>query len=153
VLSDEGTRLEDGLNLIRDLVQGGSELNALTISGQTPMLEVLHAIFYRYFLPTHNLKRHINLVSTLKCSELLHFWLKQLKASGVDLIRYGEEEDRILEGPSATREYTYWKYFNVGRWSAHRPLKVRLIHFTYGPDPEDWRFWLAPVMEDYFIEF
>jgi len=153
VLSDEGTRLEDCLNLIHDLVHGGSDLNALTISGRTPMLEFLRAIFYRHFDRPHNLERYINLVSTLKCSELLHFWLKQLKASGVDLIRYGEEENRALESPSARREYTYWDYHKAEPWVDDRWLEARLIHFTYGPDPEDWRFWLAPVMEDYFIEF
>jgi hypothetical protein len=40
----QGTRQEDHLDFISDLVRGGSDLHALSLSGLTPMLEVLAAL-------------------------------------------------------------------------------------------------------------
>lgn len=154
---DQRDGLDDLLSLISDLIKGGSELHSLTLNGRTPMIEVLEPLIF--WVPTHftSLKRwHCGFPSRNSGDAIpLSTWLKQLKDSGVDLVRYGKEERDILESPEVRREFRYKESFHLPN-THHRRFhtsKLRLINFTYGLELEDWNFWFAPVMEDYFIQF
>ena len=131
--------------LIRDLVKGGSNLHSLTLGGLTPMLSVLPDF----------LSQHCGCLDSLTAgngaSEPLKFWLKELQDSGVDLERYGSEEKLILRTEGVAREWGYLSWSWRERDNVRR--KLRLINFTYGPELDDWKFWLAPVIPNYFMDF
>ena len=133
--------------LIRDLVKGGSNLHSLSLQGLTPMLEVLRGLLYIYRMCAHGLTAGNEGGDTLK------FWLKELQDSGVDLERYGREEKLLLRTKCVDREWLYC--FERGRTNDYFfvPGKLRLINFTYGPELDDWKFWFAPVMPNYFMDF
>jgi hypothetical protein len=152
---EQGARLEDILQLIRDLVKGGSELHAHTTFG-TPMLHALRG-YLEYSPPNLFIYNECSNGISRKAPPMpLRTWLKQLKSSGVDLVEYGKEEKKyifecIFECPYEIQEYGYWEIERRKRWQIFR--LVRLINFTYGPEPDDWEFWFAPVMKDYFMDF
>jgi hypothetical protein len=72
----QGTRQEDHLDFISDLVRGRSDLYALSLLSLTPMLEVLAAI--RPLLGCRSIRILDSAIS-------MRIWLQQLKISGVDL--------------------------------------------------------------------
>lgn len=146
-------RLEDLLHLIRDLVKGGSELNACTSDlGRTPMLHVIQGYLEHSSPDCFIHDECSNRLSRKSPPMPLRTWLEQLKGSGVDLVGYGKEEKCVLERPDTIREWGFWEYDKTKRWDAVRS-EMRLINFTYGPEPDDWKFWFAPVMKDYFMDF
>jgi hypothetical protein len=136
-------------SLITDFVKGGSDLHAFTMDGQTPMITLLSSCEGACGL-IHN-----------KCSKRtaiesppapLRIWLEQLRYSGIDLRRYGRKEKSLWKDPTVNREWETFECKTHGLWTANC-LRIRLINFTYGPEPGDWRFWIEPVLPNYFIQF
>jgi hypothetical protein len=149
----QGAVLEDILHLIRDLVKGGSKLHALTsFQRGTPMLHVIQGYSEPSSPDCFIYNERSNRLSRKSPPMPLRTWLEQLKGSGVDLVGYGKEEKCVLERPDTIREWGFWEYDKRKRWDAVRS-EMRLINFTYGPEPDDWKFWFAPVMKDYFMDF
>jgi hypothetical protein len=110
--------------LIRDLVNGRSNLHSLTLLGFSPMLEVLSGFlcYYRGYPD--------GLTAGNGDSEPLKFWLKELQDSGVDLERYGREEKLLLRTEGVAREWAYHSEPNrTNGWIFVRG-KLRLINFT-----------------------
>jgi hypothetical protein len=140
--------LQEFSKLISDLVKGGSDLSAISLYGTTPLGEVIQGTLQPPMSKCLSSPRPSTLIS--ECTKSLIIWLKQLKNSGVDLIRYGRDEKDILESSSAEKEF---EYFWEAKGNRFYYLYIRWINFTYGPEPEDWTFWFAPVMEDYFTDF
>jgi len=57
---------------------------------------------------------------------------------------------------SINREYWWFPGFEKSRrrpWTKPHWTKLRLINFPYSPEPEDWYFWLVPVMGNSFVDF
>jgi hypothetical protein len=133
--------------LIRDLVKGGSNLQSLTLLGLTPMLEVLRGLLFIYY------RCPDGLTAGNGDSEPLKFWLKELQDSGVDLERYGSEEKLLLRTEGVAREWFFQSQLRRQNGSYFRMGKLRLVNFTYGPELDNWKFWLAPVMPNYFMDF
>jgi hypothetical protein len=146
-------RLEDAFHLIRDLVKGRSKLHALTSfwSG-TPMLHVIRGYLYRSPPDCFIYDEGSNRISKKNLPMPLRTWLEQLKGAGVDLVEYGKGEKCVLERLYAILEWDFWEFGKKERWYGVRS-DLRLINLTYGPEPDDWKFWFAPVMKDYFIDF
>jgi hypothetical protein len=150
---ESGARLEDLLHLIKDLVKGGSELHALPSCGNgTPMLHVIRGYLQQSSPDCFIYDECSNRRSRKAISMPLRTWLEQLKGSGVDLVEYGKNEKCVLECQDAIQEWNYWE---VGKRGRCEPLSyyLRLINFTYGPESDDWKFWFAPVIKDYFMDF
>lgn len=150
-----GVKLEELLSLINDLIKGGSKLQALTLRGRTPLLEVLDWLLGSTISSPFIVNA---LVSTLTSETAvpMRAWLKQLKDSGVDLVNYGKNEQLVLESPGVYREFWYYNAHidrHIGQRRRNQSCKMRLINFTYGPEPDDWAFWFVPVMQDYFMDF
>jgi len=145
-------RLEDGLRLIRDLVKGGSELHALTDLRATPMHKVIEGYLNGASVDIFIYHECLNQMAREARPTPLRTWLKQLKDSGVDLVKYGKKEHRFLECSYSNSEWWYWEHWRRKRWEYVRS-NLRLINFTYGPEPGDWKFWFAPIMKDYFLDF
>jgi len=146
-------RLKDLLHLIRDLVKGGSELHALVSGlGGTPMLYVIRGYLQHSSADCFIYDECSNRISRKLLPMPLKEWLEQLKGSGVDLVEYGKEEKCVLERAAyVIREWEYWVFDKKAWYNVRSGL--RLINFTYGPEPNDWKFWFAPVMKDYFMDF
>jgi hypothetical protein len=82
-----------------------------------------------------------------RLQQCLVFWLEDLKAVGIDLQKYGQQETRLL------REDSGWDFaeWNNSRERRGRP---RLASFRYGPEPEDWRLvWEEVFLEDFVGDF
>jgi hypothetical protein len=132
--------------LIKDLVKSGSNMHAITRSGLTPILGILQSFTYHYRRQPFGLRAYE------RGNMAFQIWLKELHDSGVDLENYGREEKRLLESQRVEREWVCNEYHGSGSRTWRR-FKIRLIGFSYGPEPEEWRFWLVPVMKDYFTDF
>lgn len=79
----------------------------------------------------------------------LKLWLDILTTSGIDLIRYGKEEQFVHRSIEPIE-------FFCDRWNVytrHGYLKLRLLVFDYGPSPNDWKLWLIDDMDDSFTDF
>lgn len=139
------------LDLIRDLVKGGSDLHGLTHRGRyptTPFLEILTGYSFWSGFDWW----HVDQVAVGKSDELFPIttWLEQLKRSGVDLIDYGRREKRIHSRVKISKEFDFYeeKVKDDGKASS-----VRLTGFEFGPEPEDWEFYFTKVMDNSFVQF
>ena len=136
-------------SLITDFVKGGSDLHALTLEGQTPMLALLSSCEGACGLIHNKYSKHTPIESP---PAPLRIWLEQLRYSGIDLRRYGRKEKSLWKDPRVNREWEYLERDKQGWWTGN-VYRLRLINFNYGPEPGDWRFWIEPVMPNYFIQF
>jgi hypothetical protein len=82
----------------------------------------------------------------------LRIWLEQLRYSGIDLRRYGRKEKSLWEDPRVNREWAYPEVGKRDQWTGNW-RRIRLINFIYGPEPGDWRFWIEPVIPNFFMQF
>jgi hypothetical protein len=136
-------------SLITDFVKGGSDLHALTLVGQTPILTLLSSCKGARGLIRNKSSKHTPIDSP---PAPLRIWLEQLRYSGIDLRRYGRMEKSLWRDPRVNREWEYDEVGKKGLWTGNT-YRLRLINFNYGPEPEDWRFWIEPVLPNYFIQF
>jgi hypothetical protein len=150
------------LRLIRDLVKGSSMLHfPHHLSGQTPLLSVV----FRYFCPSHpySVRGYSPVLSmsisddelSNQCGAVARFWLEQLKESGIDLAKYGEEEhyNHYVMAEEIEKDGFFNWHKRRGSQLQEMCSRIRLLSFTYGVLPNDWKFWVTEVMDDAFAEF
>ncbi|KAK3114748.1 hypothetical protein LTR53_006591 [Teratosphaeriaceae sp. CCFEE 6253] len=133
----------------RDQVTAGPELRALLMRGLalgrlhhpskfgvgfTPLL---HLVFAAMDPPaiTHYRSR----LSAYLHSALMQ-WLAILLEANVDLERYGRKEAKIFRDNTHSSQERFWTY---------RPRHIRVVGFSYGAAPSDWRFWLEHPGDSY----
>jgi hypothetical protein len=150
------------LRLIRDLVEGNYLLCFPgEFTGRTPLLLVV----FQYFCPVPPYSRKgyspallMNISDdelSKQCGAVARFWLEQLKESGVDLVEYGEvERHNHYVFPEKVKKEGFLKW-HKRRGSQLEPMcsRIRLLSFTYGVMPSDWKFWVTEVVDDAFAEF
>ncbi|KAH8593032.1 hypothetical protein B0O99DRAFT_596848 [Bisporella sp. PMI_857] len=132
------------MDIIRELVMAESPLHepsAPICTGhpgigiwRTPLLTLLDAFFFYCSEVNHyNFNRpkyqRFNVEQPLCVLE----WLHHLKACGKNLVEYGTDE-QVLH-------------------PAYRFRIQRLLGFTFGPEPEDWKFYFTEEMDSSFVEF
>jgi hypothetical protein len=114
---------------------------------RTPLMMVISGYFQAYSFTRSSFKAYENWQSLVDQATLSAMvWLEQLGNAGVDLLEYGRKEKEIQNQKKASKEWAV-------RRGIDPPLFFRLISFTYGPEPTDWKFWFTDVMEIYFIQF
>lgn len=130
--------LDARLDLIYDLVQGGSFLHQIGRCGigalsRTPFSAIIsgvidHTSYHRRNIPYHIL---INI-----CAQL---WVAELAAAGVNLIEYGQETEEIWKrNTSFTKQYTVPGISKL-RYAAFAPSRhFQFIGFEYGAQPSEW---------------
>ncbi|KAN0091826.1 hypothetical protein V8E51_017673 [Hyaloscypha variabilis] len=152
--AEQGATIKELLYLITELITGGSGLHDNDSSGMTPMRAMFRAFCYQYHRRPAD-HQGLDTLSNItgKWNKPLGVWLKLLKATGVDLVRYGREEKEILQQKYNLREQSFERRVRESDSYGLRFFRLRLINFIYGPEPEDWKFWFAPAMTTYFMDF
>jgi hypothetical protein len=75
------------------------------------------------------------------------YWLQSLQRAGVDLVEYGRLKKSILKGSYFWPGITIYCSKRLDIWD--RALRdVRIINFTYGPEPEDWHLWFSWPLDE-----
>ena len=156
--------LDRTISFITTLVSAGSELqepchvelrmpDERRDAWRTPLLLLIDQ---HLFLDYANLRTQ----STSSCSPItatsipyLYTWLDQLKYMGRDLNTYGYEEQKFhLEHDCSP----YFQAYILDSYRRCRPPYyswLRLVSFTYGLEPDDWKFYFIEIMEDWFVQF
>jgi hypothetical protein len=145
----DGHKLLDLLTLIRELVDAGSDLHSRSnIQGtrNTPLLHVLSGYAFSLFpdFETGTALRDIIPVTV---------WLNQLQRSGIDLSAYGKMEQHTQRTQMTNKEFEGRYKWVIGCVGEREIGRLRLINFSFGPNPSDWEFWFVPVMDKSFVEF
>lgn len=149
------------LRLIRGLVKDNPLLNFPDEFGETPLFSVVS----RYFCPVRPCSgRGFSpaLLMTMSDGDLsnlygavVRFWLEQLRESGVDLVEYGGRErfEHYVNAEEIEKEIAITWHKRRGSQLELMDSRIRLLSFTYGEAPSDWKFWVTEVMDDAFAEF
>ena len=74
----------------------------------------------------------------------MRIWLEDLQSCGVDLLEYGKKE-KELHGH-------YTEVLGDCR-SYSNGCTLRLVGFTYGASPEDWKVWFSEPTDEYAGDF
>ena len=151
----EKTLLDDNLTLIRELLVAGADLSPITSSNRIKESSLWHALGIDWLF---YYKRFSSAQFLAKKALTLRIWLYQLYQSGIDLLAYGETEHHAfcngtyLRSVSRTGEPLDWE---PQEWNLSRNHStMRLISFSFGPRPEDWKFnWIEPVMNEWSRQF
>jgi hypothetical protein len=86
-------------------------------------------------------------------------WLDDLRDVGIDILKYGMIERRLLEQGILNQTLRYEDcQLGVHRevhWGGYWPKHPswRLINFTYGANPEDWFVWGSDIWDGLAGEF
>jgi len=135
----ERSCIKTNCHFVNDLLASGSNENALNSSNlRTPLLEFLRGAFDGFWFERKRVGSVLKVIM-----ELLTTWLELLQNCGVDLVKYGRKEKNLHRANQTSPE------FPTMRISPN----LRLINFTYGAQPKDWKFWFIEVLEDWFSEF
>jgi hypothetical protein len=149
------------LRLIRNLVSGSPLLHRLNSLGRTPLLSMIFRYFYphqpisiRGYSPVLRTAISENDLSS-QCGAVVRVWLEQLKESKIDLVKYGEAEHHLhyaMAEEIGKEGSIDWQKI---RGSQLQPMSstFRLLSFTYGSVPSEWKFWVIEIMNDAFAEF
>ncbi|OQD98846.1 hypothetical protein PENSOL_c008G11130 [Penicillium solitum] len=110
------------------------------VDGMTPFLEFYWGYHESEYIPEDQ-RYFFDLA--------LKVWLKTLQKGGVNLERYGRNEERIWKTEWIPRES-----HQLPDYDRHsRTTKARLIGFSYGPSIEDWHLWVSEPSDSLVGEF
>lgn len=88
-----------------------------------------------------------------RCERTISTWLDSLRAAGVDLVKYGQEErQRRLNEFGIRREFGLEPSChdeNGHNWWGY----VRLIKFDFGECPSQWKFWWSEMTDKFAGDF
>jgi hypothetical protein len=73
---------------------------------------------------------------------------RALQSAGVDLLHFGSSELTLFANGVVDQDIAIWP-----RFDCDSPASIRLINFSYGPNPEDWHFWLSDYTDEFAGEF
>ncbi|KAI0866035.1 hypothetical protein F4860DRAFT_458705 [Xylaria cubensis] len=142
----------------REFINGGQKFNPVFefLRQNQPLTALFTALsYFRYEtqedqLPTctKDLKRRIQTTLT--------WWLEDLAACKVNLIKYGRRERRIfLRNENLKRAYYYCGGRIEGEQTPEYAFedRIRLVDFEYGAKPSDWRLHWDAEIERYAGDF
>ncbi|OTB17387.1 hypothetical protein K445DRAFT_276309 [Daldinia sp. EC12] len=121
---------------VLSLGKHGWETTALQYAVHTAVFSSCSVYYYFYFhLKPFNL--------------MIMEWLKALALAGVDLEAYGQREYAILLDDYSLRYIVACSHSH----SDILRLKIYLIHFKFGPKPEDWEFYFNEPTDEFAGDF
>ncbi|KAJ5771366.1 uncharacterized protein N7511_003417 [Penicillium nucicola] len=119
--------------LFHDLLLAGVDLHHV-VGGMTPFLAFLGGFVYWWDFNNCVMKGWNLAISA---------WVTDLQEGGVDLQRFGQMEEQVWENGLIERD-VFWRR-NWG-WQ-------RVVGFSHGPYPRDWKLWLSERSDGYSGEF
>ena len=130
---DSGTSC--AFDVIQWLIISGSHLHERGWGNMSPLLTILYAFGYFSERPLAELFPLLEFISKI--------WLELLHELGNDLVEYGQKESHMHNCSIYEEDSTHF----LGRGDHMRPHYYQLISFSYGPSPEDWKFWFTEMKE------
>lgn len=141
--------------LLRELAGAGIPLHEIDQQGRSPF-----TILFESFAP--DLRSSPEFCDPdhflIQLDSVLRTWLLDLSMAGIDLELYGANE-KALQLQYAMTSSSRWLCPEWGLGEDDCPCWpncseiFRPIDFSYGPHPEDWRFWFSDIPEDFAGEF
>lgn len=128
------------LALIQELLAAGSNLHQVSLR-RTLLVEVV----FEWCATLCD--EYVEILNTFdkqllqKVFTAVKFWLRQLNKAGVDLVEYGQEEQRL----HLTRRVDKECWFNR--------LSICLIGFNYCTVPDDWQLYIKEAMGNSLAQF
>ena len=145
------------LSLLHEVIRANSNLHGLAFQSvggfflQTPLLMACFGAFWPadMFPVGWRLEKVIKSIHQKRnlARSTMIAWLEQLQTMGIDLLDYGRKEKELHMQEKVAKEYL--EFYSPCR----EFVLIRLISFTYGPEPADWHFWFTEVMPKIFIQF
>jgi len=148
------------LSLSQEIIRVSSNLHGLAFylvwpsysfreaSLRTPLLMA----FFGSLHLTWSISKLVREYGIIKFARLsMMTWIERLQTVGIDLVEYGRKEKELHIQEKVNKEY----FYRQTQPTSHQRTftRIRLISFTYGPEPVDWHFWFTEVMESYFTQF
>lgn len=121
--------------LVRDCIKASAPLHAVDELQRTPFCTILDTIGKYYCVQwNYTVDKAYGFFK-----DILHSWLADLLASGIDLQRYGAEEKAL------------------GRWNQYHHYShtfgFELVAFSYGARLEDWHFAISQPSDEFSGNF
>jgi hypothetical protein len=130
------SKISCAFDVIQWLIISGSQLHERGSGGRSPLLTIRYTFrqYSPWLLTELQLFPLVELVSKI--------WLELLQEMGNDLVEYGQVEKELYMHTRST--YEGFRCKERGHIKLHF---CRLISFSYGPSPEDWKFWFTEMEE------
>jgi hypothetical protein len=84
---------------------------------------------------------------------MLARWVKMLLKCGIDLEDYGRWEQLNMQNDDKDLTFEWREYVIEKEQYVSHSFDFRLINFSYGPQPEDWKFWFSELTDPFAGEF
>lgn len=163
----KNSNLSQILELLKQLIPGGSRIYSRTgaitgsvhlLSRSTPLLLLIIGYFHstatRFLNASVKSKNHNGMYPPQHNVVLpLIVWLELLSGAGINLCEYGRKECLIHIMKKVKKRFVFAKYLRRQQWLVKEKGHTRLISFTYGLKPRDWRFWFTEEMDESFMDF
>ncbi|PQE29043.1 Ankyrin repeat-containing domain protein [Rutstroemia sp. NJR-2017a BBW] len=131
------------INLTKELVRLKSDVHQFVrlrwYYSALPILFSVLKYFYQNSIP--GAETGMNEATDTTPRNVIRIWLEILLVAGVDLVEYGKKEHDWF---CKNRYIETWH--NDG---SDRHPRIRLVSFSYGPKPDDWRF-RSVISEEYY---
>lgn len=121
---------------------------------ETPLLRLIQRSFDPKYPFCCQMEHRGSLLKRIqRCEATIVSWLDSLRAAGVDLFKYGQEEQhRPLHDFGVRRvfglEYSCHDETRHNWWGV-----IRLIKFDFGECPSQWKFWWSEMTDEFGGEF
>ena len=129
------SELSCAFDVIQWLIISGSYLHERGNDNRSPLLTILYTFGPYCQWPLTELFPLLEFVSKI--------WLELLQELGNDLVKYGQGEKELrMHTRSLYEEHSspFLGYYDVEHVNLNH---YQLISFSYGPSPEDWKFWFT----------
>jgi hypothetical protein len=155
----KNSKLSQISELLNQLISRGSRIHSRTgaIARSTPLLLLITGYFHstgtQPLDSSVKSKKHNGMYPPQYNVVLpLIVWLELLSGAGINLCEYGRKECLIHIMKKVKKRFVFVKFLRRQQWSSETG-HIRLISFTYGPKPRDWRFWFTEEMDESFMDF
>lgn len=147
-------------NVATELIQSGTDVNAFAHeTGLTILIEIIAGAMREWcdcqrgfwFFSELTRRHQLPLLERTIRTAVVE-WLNILRECGIDLRAYGRREKQLKAKGKVDCDI-YFAEDDLDRNIILPYAGIRLIGFTYGPQPEDWSFFFTPIWQDWFVEF
>jgi hypothetical protein len=129
--------------LVRQLIVAGADIHAITDASETPFISALMASYDRSRSPW----TCTAMAAAKRAPQMLRSWVEALHHARVDLELYGEKETELQLSGAVSKDVFGHRYSGPGHQS------WRIIGFSYGARPNDWKLWVSESTDEFAGQF